>query len=212
MRAAVVVFVTVFRAQHFCFQQGREAFHVEELVTEPRVEALNVAVLPWRTGFDEKGSEPFFRDPVVHGSGHELRSVVRTDEVRNAVHLNQSIEGLDDVGARHRVRHLQRQALAGELVEHWKPLEAASRFGPVEHKIVAPDVIDPLGLQALRACPRVLQARRSLNSRRWHTVATASRLRAGTAIFPPQLPSVWPCRVPCRPPASSGGCSPSQVP
>ena len=75
MRAAVVVFVTVFRAQHFCFQQGREAFQVEELVAEPRVEALNAAVLPWRTGFDEKGSEPFFRDPVLHGSGHELRSV-----------------------------------------------------------------------------------------------------------------------------------------
>ena len=37
------------------FLQGVEALPVQELVAQPRVEALDVAVLPRRTRFDEGG-------------------------------------------------------------------------------------------------------------------------------------------------------------
>ena len=44
VQARVVVVVPVFLAQHFCLQQAAEALPVQELVTEPAVEALAVGV------------------------------------------------------------------------------------------------------------------------------------------------------------------------
>ncbi len=157
MGTSVVVFVPVLPAQHLGFQQAHETLHIEELVAKPRIKALAVAVLPRRTLFDEEAFEPLLRDPVLHSIGYELRSVVRTDELWNAALRDKFIEGFDHVAARHRALHFQRQAFAGELIKHWKPFEPTSRFGLVEHVIIAPDVVDSLCLQALRSILRIAQ-------------------------------------------------------
>ena len=50
------------------FLEGVEDFSIQELVAQPRIEALDVAVLPRRTGLDEGGA-------VISG---EARIVERT--------------------------------------------------------------------------------------------------------------------------------------
>jgi hypothetical protein len=130
MRTAVFVFFRVFRAEHPGFQQVREVY-VEELVAKPCVGAFDEAVLPWRTWSDEEGSGPSCCDPVLHGSDHELKPVVRADEVGNSVFLHQPVEVADDVAAGHGSVHFLRQGFTGELVDHCKALETASTFGPV---------------------------------------------------------------------------------
>jgi hypothetical protein len=49
----MVVFFPVFPAKDFCFKQAGEELHVEELVTEPAIEALDVWILPRGTRIDE---------------------------------------------------------------------------------------------------------------------------------------------------------------
>jgi len=48
--------------EHLCFQEGVEDFAVQQLVSQLAVEALHVAVLPWRSRLDEECLHP---DPQV---------------------------------------------------------------------------------------------------------------------------------------------------
>ncbi len=45
MRSLIVVFFAVFRTQDFCLQFAGKELHIEELVPEPGVEALERIVL-----------------------------------------------------------------------------------------------------------------------------------------------------------------------
>gem|GEM_PF-1324734 len=81
MGLLVVVFVTVLFAKHFGYRQACEELDVQELIPEARVEALAVGVLQRAAGFDEAGFETFFSNPVPDGLCHELRTVVRPDEL-----------------------------------------------------------------------------------------------------------------------------------
>ena len=56
-----------------------EDFAIEQLVTELRVEALAVAVLPGAAGLDERGPCPHRGDPLSHGPGDELGTVARRE-------------------------------------------------------------------------------------------------------------------------------------
>jgi hypothetical protein len=55
--------------------QGIEDLSVEQLITKLRVEALAVAILPGAAGFDIGGPGTDSRNPLLHGSGDELRTV-----------------------------------------------------------------------------------------------------------------------------------------
>jgi hypothetical protein len=54
-----------------------EDLAVEQLVAELRVEALAVAVFPWRAGFDEGGPGADCGDPLPYCRGDELGAVAR---------------------------------------------------------------------------------------------------------------------------------------
>ena len=57
--------------------QGVEGLPIEELVAQPRVEALDVSILPGRARFDESGPGADRGDPFPDHPGDELRAVVR---------------------------------------------------------------------------------------------------------------------------------------
>ena len=72
-------------SQHLCLLQRCEDFSVEEFIPDLLVEAFDVTVLPETARLDEKSSDLEPREPVPNGFGHELRSVVRSGILRDAV-------------------------------------------------------------------------------------------------------------------------------
>ena len=79
----VVVF-TPFLDDDLSLFEGVKYFPVEQLVPEPGVEALAVAILPWRSRDDIGGLCTNRGNPVPDSFGYELGSVVRPDEGRRS--------------------------------------------------------------------------------------------------------------------------------
>ena len=74
-----------------------ENLSVEEPVAQTGVEALDVAVLPWRTRLDEGCAGADQRDLLPHGPGDELWTVVGPHIGRDAAQDEQSGQDIDDV-------------------------------------------------------------------------------------------------------------------
>lgn len=64
--------------------QAVEDLAVEELVPELRVKAFAVTVLPWTARLDVGCPGADCGNPFPHRRGHELRTFVRPDAVRDA--------------------------------------------------------------------------------------------------------------------------------
>jgi hypothetical protein len=117
-----------------------KGFSIQELVSEPAVEALTVGVLPRRSGFDAEHFEPASRDPLLHGLRHKLGAVVASDEVGRAPARHYGIvQDLDHVFGSH----------------------PPSVFGLIKDKVRVPHMVHTLGTQPLRpvfavAVPRAL--------------------------------------------------------
>ena len=79
MRANPIVMTPPALDDDLRLTQRGEDLAVEEFVTQARIEALDVAVLPRTARGDEGGFRPDGRDPILDGLGHELRTIVRTD-------------------------------------------------------------------------------------------------------------------------------------
>ena len=71
------------------FLQGVKDLSVQELVAQPRAEALDVPGLPGRAQFDEGGPGADRGDPLPDRFGDELRAVVGTDVGRDAAQNEQ---------------------------------------------------------------------------------------------------------------------------
>src|SRR5262245_16914719 len=126
----------------------RKYLPVEQLIAQPPIEALDIAVLPRAAALDVSRARAHRPDPPLHSLGNELRPLVRADVRRYTAHQEQIGQRLDDV---HRVElacHLDGQALARELVDD------------VEHAILPPvrgavldEVIGPHMVRSLRSKP-----------------------------------------------------------
>ena len=75
MRALGVVVSTPTLDDDLCLGEAVEDFAVEQFVTELRVEAFAVAVLPGAARLDVGGSRSDGGDPFSHSLGDELRAV-----------------------------------------------------------------------------------------------------------------------------------------
>ena len=53
---------------------------MQKLVSELRVEALAIAVLPWTARLDVSRTGADSGDPLFHGLGDELRTIARREE------------------------------------------------------------------------------------------------------------------------------------
>ncbi len=92
MRADRVVVATPALDDDLGFPQGVEDLAVEQFVTQARVEAFDVAVLPWTAWRDVCGPGADRGDPLLHGLGHELRTVVGSDVAWHAAQDEQVCE------------------------------------------------------------------------------------------------------------------------
>ena len=130
------------------FAQGVEDLAVEKFVAKTGIEALDEAVLPWAASFDVGRPCTDASDPVLHGFGDELGSVVGPDVARDAAQDEQIREEVDDINRPEPAGYADGQALVGELVDDVEHADLAPVVGAILDKVVGPNVIAVLGPEA----------------------------------------------------------------
>src|ERR671917_1008416 len=127
--------------------QAVEDLAVQQLVTEPGVEALDEAVLPWAAGGDVGGLGAHRRDPFLDRLGHELGAVIGADVARHAAQDEQIGQDIDHVRGLELAGNPDRQALVGELVDDVEHAVLPSVVSAILDKVVGPDVVRTFGPQ-----------------------------------------------------------------
>src|SRR4029077_6621268 len=121
--------------------QTVEDLAVEQLVAKAGVEAFNVAVLPGAASLDVSGLGADSCDPLLHGLGDELRSVVGADVTGDATQDEEVGQNVDHIDRCERAADAYPQAFMGELLEHVQHPIFASVMGAVLDEVVGPDMI-----------------------------------------------------------------------
>src|SRR5690606_31645918 len=104
--------------QHLCLLQRGEDLTVQELITQLPVEALNIPVLPRTARFNVQRLHTNLTQPLPHHLRRELRTVVRTDVIRNATHREQPRQPFQHIIRLELPSNIDRQALPCELIHH----------------------------------------------------------------------------------------------
>ena len=123
------------------FLAAAEPFERQALVAELAVEALIVAVLPRFARIDVRGVDARVGEPGEDRVADELRSVVRAQEARCAALGDEPGQNLDDAARANGSGHVDRQALASELVDDGEALDLLTARAGVEHEVIGPDVV-----------------------------------------------------------------------
>ena len=124
-----------------------EDLAVEKLVTQPRIEALDEAVLPRAAAGNVGRACADGGDPVLHGFGQELGAVVGSDVLGDAAQDEQVRQRIDDVDGFEPAGDADGQALMGELVDDVEHADSASIMGAILDEVIGPHVIAVLGPQ-----------------------------------------------------------------
>jgi hypothetical protein len=122
-------------------RQAQEQLTVEQLVPRSAVEALHVTVLPRACLLDVERAYARPRQPLLDFLGHELWPVVAAQMLGRSPHGEQVLECHDHVPSRERPRHLDRQALPRELVDHHEDPQLPAVLRPLREEVVAPHMI-----------------------------------------------------------------------
>ena len=130
------------------FAKRVEDFAVEQLVSQARVEAFDIAVLPGAARFDVGGLCTDCADPFLHRFGHELRPVIGPDVPRHAAKDEKVGQDVDHVDRFELAIGADRQALVRELIDHIEHPVLAAIMGAVLDEVVGPDTVGMLGPQA----------------------------------------------------------------
>lgn len=134
----VIVLVPPVLEEDLRLEETVELLTVQELVTKSTVKRFDPAILPGRAGIDEERSCLIEATPVVERVRHELWSVIHSQEVRCSSFLHQFIESVHHVVGGDRTRHVDREALSGELVDDVEHLDGAQVARLVELKVHCP--------------------------------------------------------------------------
>ena len=129
------------------FSEGVEDLAIEQLIAKAGIEALDVAVLPRTASLDVSGLGADSCDPLLHGLGEELRSVVGPDMTGNAAQDEQVGQSVDHIDRLKLAGDTDGQAFVGKLVNDIEHPISASIVGAILDKVVGPDVIAPLRAQ-----------------------------------------------------------------
>ena len=126
------------------FAQCVEDLAVEQFISQARIEALNIAVLPWAASFDVGGLCPDPSDPVLDSFGHELRPVVGADMLGHSAQDEEIGQHIDHIDGFQFAIDTDRQTLARELVDNVEHAISPPVMRAIFEEIVRPDVIGPL--------------------------------------------------------------------
>ena len=127
------------------FLEAVEDLSVEQLVAQPGVKALAVAVFPGAAGLDVSRAGADGGDPVPEGLGDELRAVVGTDVCWDAAQDKQVGQRVDDVDGPEPAVHPDGKALAGELIDDVEHAILPPVMGPILDEVIGPDMVGMLG-------------------------------------------------------------------
>jgi len=127
-----------------------EPFQGQALVTELPVEALIGPVLPGFARVDERGVDAFLGELVEDRMADEFRAVVRAQVARRTMLGHEAREHFDHTGRADRAGDVDRECLAGELIDHGQALDLLAVGAGVEHEVVGPDVVGPCRRQGPR--------------------------------------------------------------
>ena len=134
--------------EHLGLQERVELLSGQELVAEPAVEALAIAVLPRAAWFDEQGFHANLGEPLTHLLGRKLRAAgtdaqrwSAADILRYAAADKQVAQSLQYVLALKLPRHVDRQALTCVLVDQGQHTESTAVARSIGDEVIAPDVI-----------------------------------------------------------------------
>jgi hypothetical protein len=130
--------------EHLSLVECREFLAFEQLVSELGVEALAIAVLPWRSRLDVKrlDAEPGEQGPQIPGD--ELGANVRTHVLGLAMPAHKVCPTVEDVVRSETSRNHDRQAAPRELVNVGQHPTRSFVLGRVLHEVIAPDMVGPL--------------------------------------------------------------------
>ena len=143
----VVVDAPTFSQDLYLLERVKD-FPVQKLIAQLAVERFAVAVLPWRAGCDVQCFSAGLRQPFPQLPGHELRTVVTADVLRDAV-LDHSLgENFDHVPAVQPAFHADRQTLPRVFIDRVQHPHRPAIMRESAHKIVRPNVIAPLRAQS----------------------------------------------------------------
>lgn len=118
-----------------------EDFAIEQLVAEPGIEALAVAVLPGRPRLDVGGPGTNGGNPVPYGLRHELRTVVGPNVGRDTAQDEQITQDVDDAVGVEPALDFDCQAFPAELVEEVQRPEDLAVIRSTVDEVVAPDMV-----------------------------------------------------------------------
>src|SRR5258708_26741799 len=141
MRTDMVVVPTPGFDDDARFLAAPEPLERQALVAELAVEALVSAVLPGFAGVVQCRVDLGFAEPFKDRVADELRPVVRTKEAWRTVLRDQARQHLDHPGGADGAGDIDRQALAGELIDDRQTLDLLAARAGVEYKVVGPDVV-----------------------------------------------------------------------
>src|SRR6056297_1328625 len=123
---------------------GVEDLAVEQFVPEPRVEALNVAVFPWRARLDVGGPGADRCDPVPDRGRDELGTVVRPDVLRWPPEDEEIDQRVEDIGRVELACNMDHERLPGELIEDDEDAIGSAVVGAILDEVIGPDMVRPL--------------------------------------------------------------------
>ena len=147
MRPDGIVVASPVLDQHLRLAERREDLAVQELISELRVQALVVAVLPRASRFDVERLDADPTELASYVSGDELGSVVGPNVFWRSVSNEEIGETVEHVIGSEPPCDDDRQTAARELVEHDEHAECATVLCPILDKVVRPDVVWSLGSQ-----------------------------------------------------------------
>ena len=123
------------------FGKRVECFARQALVAKPTVEALDVAILPGAAWFDERRADINAAEKPSNATTDELRSVVTSDECRNASHREHVHQEINQVITREPARDLQGNAFPGVLIDQRQDFQRTSVACPIKDEVDRPNMI-----------------------------------------------------------------------
>jgi hypothetical protein len=97
--------------------QRVEDLTIEQFIAQARVEALDVTAFPGTARLDIGGLCADRCDPLLHGLGYELRSIVGPNVARHTTQDEEIGQHIDDIDGLELAGDPDRQAFAGEFVD-----------------------------------------------------------------------------------------------
>ena len=126
--------------QHLCFCKAVEDLAVEQFIAKGPVEALVVAIFPWRSRGDVERRHADLRQPFLDCRRNKFAAIIGPDIGRWPARDEQVGQGRQHVFVFELPRHDQGEAFAAGLIDDRQDAELAAIVGATFYEVVCPDV------------------------------------------------------------------------